>query len=61
MKIQVTKEKIGYSASVDEYSIYTQGDTFEELTQNITEAISLRFEGSKNPKVELLRSFEIVA
>ena len=47
MKIQVTKEKTGYSASIAELSVYTEGETFEELVSNLEEAVSLRFEGEK--------------
>ena len=65
MKIQVNKEKNGYSANIAEYSVYTEGGTFEELIANLEEAVSLRFEGEKrgsgNIRAKLLDSFEISA
>ncbi len=34
----------GYTASCPQYSIHTQGDTWEELVSNIKEAILCHFE-----------------
>lgn len=46
IKMTITKEDIGYSANamVNNISINTQGDTFEELKEMITEAVNLSFE-----------------
>lgn len=43
MWIQITKEKKGYSAYISEYRIHTQWDTFEDLLQNLQEAVDLYF------------------
>lgn len=43
MWIQITKEKTGYSAYISEYRIHTQWDTFEDLLQNLQEAVDLYF------------------
>jgi predicted RNase H-like HicB family nuclease len=37
----------GYEAKAPGYSIFTEGDTIEELKQNIREAIQCHFEISK--------------
>jgi predicted RNase H-like HicB family nuclease len=39
----------GYCASAFEQSIFTQGETFEELLANIREAVELYAEGSGQP------------
>lgn len=46
IKITVTKEDKGYSASsfVKDNFIATEGETFEELKHNILEAVNLAFE-----------------
>lgn len=41
MNIKVLKELSWYSATIEEYWIFTQWDTFEELLKNINEAIEL--------------------
>jgi len=43
MWIQITKEKTWYSAYISEYRIHTQWDTFEDLLQNLQEAVDLYF------------------
>ena len=43
MWIQITKEKVWYSAYIPEYRIHTEWDTFEDLLQNLQEAIDLYF------------------
>jgi len=43
MGIQITKEKTWYSAYISEYRIHTQWDTFEDLLQNLQEAVDLYF------------------
>lgn len=43
MWIQITKEKTWYSAYIPEYRIHTQWDTFEDLLQNLQEAVDLYF------------------
>ncbi|MDD2870478.1 MAG: type II toxin-antitoxin system HicB family antitoxin [Candidatus Gracilibacteria bacterium] len=50
MNIKVIKEKIGYSAILSDFGIFTQGDNFEELTINLKEAIELYYE--KNMKLK---------
>lgn len=44
--INITKEDLGYSAHalVENISINTQGDTFDELKEMILEAVNLSFE-----------------
>jgi hypothetical protein len=42
---QALEERIGYSARAEGYPIFTQGDTFEELKENIKEAVQCYFEG----------------
>jgi len=54
MWIEITKEKTWYSAYISEYRIHTQWDTFEDLLQNLQEAVDLYF--SKEDKA---RSFQI--
>ena len=43
MWIQITKEKVWYSAYIPEYRIHTEWDTFEDLLQNLQEAVDLYF------------------
>ncbi len=43
MWIKITKEKTWYSAYISEYRIHTQWDTFEDLLQNLQEAVDLYF------------------
>lgn len=43
MGIQITKEKVWYSAYIPDYRIHTQWDSFEELLQNLQEAVTLYF------------------
>ena len=41
----------GYEARAVGHSIFTEGDTVEELKQNIIEAVSCHFEEEKKPKL----------
>jgi len=41
----------GYEARAVGHSIFTEGDTVEELKQNIVEAVSCHFEEEKKPKL----------
>lgn len=41
----------GYTASAVNYSIFTQGDTIEELRANISDAVKCHFAGNKLPKI----------
>ena len=41
----------GYTASAVNYSIFTQGDTIEELRVNISDAVKCHFDGNKLPKI----------
>ena len=43
MWIQITKEKVWYSAYIPEYRIHTEWDTFEDLLKNLQEAVDLYF------------------
>ncbi len=49
IKMNVIKEDSGYSASVEIGNdfIGTQGETFQELTENILEAVNLAFKGKR--------------
>ena len=49
MKIEmiVEKTKKGYSAYAEKYSVYTVGNSLEELKANILEALNLYFEKQK--------------
>ena len=47
MWIEITKEKTWYSAYISEYRIHTQWDTFEELIENLKEALNLYFPNDK--------------
>lgn len=46
--VTVVKEDTGYSASatVSSQSIFTDGETFDELKSNMLDAVNLSFEGS---------------
>jgi hypothetical protein len=46
IKMTVTKEDLGYSAHalVNDISVNTQGDTFDELKEMILDAVNLSFE-----------------
>lgn len=43
---EVTEDAVesGYSASAVGYSIYTQGDTLEEVRRNVQEAVDCHFD-----------------
>ena len=41
----------GYEARAVGHSIFTEGETIEELKQNIIEAVSCHFEEEKKPKL----------
>ncbi len=47
MWIKITKEKTWYSAYIPEYRIHTQWETFEELIENLKEAVNLFFSKDK--------------
>ena len=47
MWIKITKEKTWYSAYISEYRIHTQWETFEELIENLKEAVNLFFSKDK--------------
>lgn len=44
-------QNVGWSAKAIGFPIVTQGDTIEELNQNIVDATSLRFESSADHEV----------
>ncbi|MDX1909903.1 MAG: type II toxin-antitoxin system HicB family antitoxin [Saprospiraceae bacterium] len=46
----------GFSAKSAKYGIYTQGDTKEELLQNIKEAIICHFEDGEAPQKFFLKN-----
>ncbi len=43
-KIEIIKEKKGYSVCLPKYWIVTQGNTYEELINNINKALDLYYE-----------------
>jgi predicted RNase H-like HicB family nuclease len=47
MWIEITKEKTWYSAYIPDYRIHTQWENFEELIENLKEAVSLYFSKDK--------------
>ena len=49
---EVTEDEIdgGYAASALGYGIHTQGDTLDELRQNIKEAVACYFDATPTPK-----------
>ena len=55
MNIKIIKEKIWYSAIINDFGIFTQWDNFEELTKNLKEAIELYYE--ENLKIKKWVSF----
>ena len=48
--------KGGYTAKCPQYSIYTQGDTWDELIANIKEAILCHFDDGSIPASFLLHT-----
>jgi predicted RNase H-like HicB family nuclease len=46
MQVTIVKEDTGYSAysEMEDKSIHTEGETFDELKANILEAVNLAFE-----------------
>jgi predicted RNase H-like HicB family nuclease len=44
IKMTVEKSDTGYIAYADKHSVYTEGDTLDELKRNIIEALNLHFE-----------------
>lgn len=61
----VSKEDSAYTAEGVNIPVVTEGDTFEELTKNIKEAVELFFEGDNpttlgfGPMPSILTSFEL--
>ena len=54
---EVTQDDVdgGYSASALEYSIHTQGDSFEEIRRNVKEAVDCYSDDSMSrPKLSRL-------
>ena len=45
----------GYEARADGYSIYTEGETLEELRQLIEDAVRCHFEEADMPQIARLR------
>ncbi len=62
MNVKIIKEKVGYSAVLKDFGIFTQWDNFEELTKNLKEAIELYYEDNFNKKVSFneFREFDLV-
>lgn len=52
-KISVTIEKTttGYSAGATKYPVYTAGDSFEEIKNNMVEALNLYFDHNHKPLI----------
>jgi hypothetical protein len=46
----------GYEARALGYSIFTQGDTMDELSRNVREAVHAHFDKGKSPSVIRLHS-----
>jgi hypothetical protein len=53
----------GYEAKALGHSIFTEGDTFDEIKQNIVEAVNCHFDSADKPKLIRLHSVkeEIIA
>jgi predicted RNase H-like HicB family nuclease len=53
----------GYEAKALGRSIFTEGDTFDEIKQNIVEAVNCHFDSADKPKLIRLHSVkeEIIA
>jgi predicted RNase H-like HicB family nuclease len=60
MKAHVIKEKIGYSASIQELGVFAQGDTWEEMLVSLNAGITLTDEYKQNRISELKQEFELV-
>ncbi len=61
MKIEITREKKWYSACLPKYRIVTQADSFEELIENINEALALyKQTDDKVEKINNLKEFSLV-
>ena len=60
MKAHVIKEKIGYSASIQELGVFAQGDTWEEMLSSLNAGITLTDEYKQNRISELKQEFELV-
>ncbi len=41
----------GWTAKALGYSVFTEGDSIEELKSNIKEAVSCHFDDNKSPKI----------
>jgi predicted RNase H-like HicB family nuclease len=62
-KAKIQKEEIGYSASIENLWIFTQGDTLDELYKNLKEARDLYYADDNNfekNKTSNQKSFELV-
>jgi predicted RNase H-like HicB family nuclease len=44
----------GYTAKALGYSVYTEGDTLEELKENIKDAVKCHFEEKDRPRIARL-------
>ncbi len=55
MKIEITKEQHWFSADIANLSLSTQGETFDELINNVYEAIELYYEDEKSYQIQKMR------
>jgi predicted RNase H-like HicB family nuclease len=44
----------GYTAKALDYSIYTEGETFEELKKNVKDAVRCHFDPAQQPHIARL-------
>ncbi len=65
IQFHISKEGEYYTASGIDFPVVTQGETLDELTANIKEAVSLHLEGEDlselglSPKPSVLVNFEL--
>jgi predicted RNase H-like HicB family nuclease len=60
MNIKIIKEKIWYSANIVDFWIFTQWETFEELTYNLKEALELHYDDNQTKKQFQFNEFNLV-
>lgn len=60
MKVHIIKEDVGYSASIPEIGVFSQGDTWEAMMEDLTSGIELTDQYMKNKTPLLKKEFELV-
>jgi hypothetical protein len=60
-KIQITKEDVGYSAygKFGDISVHTEGDNWNEMVDNILDALRLTFEGKNITEKNLVLIYDV--